>query len=105
MKFMENFGYVYLLENDDMPNLYKIGMTSESPEKRAKQLSCHTGVPAPFKVISCYHCLDPLIAEKSIHKFLHGSRHLKEFFYFSDDSEAFEGFYLGMKYYLQSIGC
>ncbi len=43
-------GYVYILENDLMPGLIKIGHTSKTPEERVKELSAPTGVPTPFKV-------------------------------------------------------
>ncbi len=42
-------GSVYILENDAMPGLIKIGMTSRDSAERAKELST-TGVPTPFKV-------------------------------------------------------
>lgn len=40
-------GHVYILTNEAMPGLLKIGMTTGSPELRAAQLSS-TGVPYPF---------------------------------------------------------
>ena len=43
-------GYVYILENDSMPGLIKIGKTSRDSIERAKELSATTGVPTPFKV-------------------------------------------------------
>ena len=42
-------GYVYILSNDDMPDLVKIGCTSKDPEIRRDNLSRETGVPGPFK--------------------------------------------------------
>lgn len=36
-----------------MPNLYKIGCTSKSPQNRADELSKATGVPSEFFVV-CY---------------------------------------------------
>lgn len=43
-------GYVYILTNPAMPNMVKVGMTTDSPEARAKTLSSTTGVPQPFRV-------------------------------------------------------
>ena len=43
-------GYVYILENDAMPGLIKIGKTSRDSVERARELSATTGVPTPFKV-------------------------------------------------------
>ena len=52
-------GWVYVLSNEFMPGIYKIGMTTTSPATRAKELSSATGVPAPFKIEAAYHCDDP----------------------------------------------
>lgn len=50
---MEKYGFVYCLMNGDMPNLFKIGCTSKSPQNRADELSKATGVPSEFHVV-CY---------------------------------------------------
>ncbi|NBO92714.1 MAG: GIY-YIG nuclease family protein, partial [Planctomycetia bacterium] len=42
---------VYVLTNEAMPGLIKIGLTSDSVESRLTSLSSHTGVPLPFE---CY---------------------------------------------------
>ena len=42
---------VYVLTNEAMPGLIKIGLTAESVEARLTQLSSHTGVPLAFE---CY---------------------------------------------------
>lgn len=42
-------GYVYVLSNPSMPNLYKIGMTARSVEERIKELNT-TGVPTPYRI-------------------------------------------------------
>ena len=49
-------GYVYILTNDHMPGLLKIGRTTGDPETRAQQLY-QTGVPSPFNV--SYSVLSP----------------------------------------------
>lgn len=46
-------GFVYVLGNEAMPGIFKLGMTSKSPYLRAKELSSATGVPSPF-VVLCY---------------------------------------------------
>lgn len=42
--------YVYLLLNEHMPGLVKIGYTEREPEARAAELSSPTGVPGEFRV-------------------------------------------------------
>ena len=43
---------VYILTNEAMPGLIKIGYTDNTIEKRMKELSRHSGVPLPF---TCYY--------------------------------------------------
>ena len=66
-------GWVYVLANESMPGVYKIGMTQTSPEKRAKEISSATGVPSPFIVVSSFRSDSPFEHEKKIHQLL--SRH------------------------------
>lgn len=42
-------GYVYILTNESMPGLVKVGKTTRDPEARADELY-QTGVPTRFKV-------------------------------------------------------
>jgi hypothetical protein len=42
------WGFVYVLGNDCMPGIYKIGMTEKAPQERLEQLSSSTSVPEPF---------------------------------------------------------
>lgn len=63
-------GYVYAMTNDAMPGLVKIGMTCETPEERAKELSSATGVPFPFKVVVCKKVYNPKVKEAAIHELL-----------------------------------
>lgn len=67
-------GWVYVLSNEFMPGIYKIGMTTTSPATRAKELSSATGVPVPFKIEAAFHCEDPAESESSIHEALAGFR-------------------------------
>ncbi|MFL6615970.1 MAG: GIY-YIG nuclease family protein [Pantoea agglomerans] len=75
-------GWVYVLSNEFMPGIYKIGMTTTSPTTRAKELSSATGVPVPFKIEAAFHCEDPAGSESSIHEALAGFRvnESREFF-------------------------
>lgn len=43
-------GYVYILVNDAMPGLVKIGKTTRDVNARAVEVSNGTGIPLPFKV-------------------------------------------------------
>jgi len=45
-----NAGYIYILINNSLNGLIKIGSTTLGAKERAKQLSSHTGVPTPFIV-------------------------------------------------------
>jgi T5orf172 domain-containing protein len=40
---------IYVLTNEAMPGLVKIGRTSDGVEVRLSSLSCHAGVPLPFE--------------------------------------------------------
>lgn len=44
-------GYVYVLQNPAFPHLLKIGFTTRTPEERAEELSRHSGVPTPYRVV------------------------------------------------------
>lgn len=59
-------GWVYALSNESFPDLLKIGLTTISPEDRAKQLSS-SGVPTPFKVEWSVQVKDAPKVEKQIH--------------------------------------
>jgi hypothetical protein len=63
-------GYVYCMSNECMPGLLKIGMTTDEPDERAKELSSATGVPFPFRVEFCKKVADPRAKEKAMHELL-----------------------------------
>jgi hypothetical protein len=74
--------YIYILENDTMPGLYKIGYTKNTPEQRASQISRSTGVPSPFKVAFATKCHNGEEMEYEVHKELANYRinNQREFF-------------------------
>ena len=80
-------GWVYVLSNEFMPGIYKVGMTTISPEIRAKELSSATGVPAKFKIEESYYSTDPLGDEKLIHQHLADCRVNESREFFSGDLE------------------
>ncbi|EOH0528244.1 GIY-YIG nuclease family protein [Klebsiella aerogenes] len=73
LEFPEGYspgGWVYVLENEAMPGLYKVGMTTSSPEKRAAELSGGTGVPKKFHVVKAFRTKHPALHEAEIHRLL-----------------------------------
>ena len=57
---------VYILTNEAMPGLIKIGYTDNTIEKRMKELSRHSGVPLPF---TCYYAVET--DNKNLEKMIH----------------------------------
>lgn len=80
-------GFIYILKNDSMPGVYKIGMTTTTPEQRAKEISSTTGVPTPFSVVAAFHSKNPARDEKMIHEAFSSERinQSREFFRFSEN--------------------
>lgn len=72
-------GFVYVLTNESMPGLVKIGFTLGRPADRAKQLAT-TGVPTPFVVAYSIKLFDPDKWERRIHEHLVQHRKNKEWF-------------------------
>jgi hypothetical protein len=61
-------GIVYVLTNDAMPHMIKIGRTSgEGVERRVAELSRATGVPLPFKVAIARTVHDARVVERALH--------------------------------------
>ena len=66
---VEGSEYVYVLENEYMPGLLKIGYTYNSPESRAVQLF-KTGVPDMFRVVYRCKCFNGMRVERAVHNHL-----------------------------------
>lgn len=60
-------GFCYLLGNETLPGLLKIGATTDTPANRAKQLSASTGVAKPFVVLYSRAVPDVNEAEAQMH--------------------------------------
>lgn len=73
-------GFIYVLQNPAFPGLLKIGYTTRTPEERAEELSRHTGVPTPYRVVFSEFFEDCQGAERAIHNALAARRWNKEFF-------------------------
>lgn len=65
---------MYILINPYMRGLIKIGLTTSTPEKRAKQLSAATGVPGEFVVIYDELVSDCRLVERELHNHFAGYR-------------------------------
>jgi hypothetical protein len=78
----EGSEYVYVLGNEYMPGLLKIGYTYNDPQIRASQISKSTGVPEKFKVLFYGRCFNGMRVEKAVHDLLKKYRinNSKEFF-------------------------
>lgn len=58
---------IYVLTNEAMPGLVKIGQTTDNLETRIRQLSTHTGVPLPFECYFAAVVNDCTILERKLH--------------------------------------
>jgi hypothetical protein len=76
-------GYIYILFNRAFQNdHYKIGMTTKTPEERARELSAATGIPRDFEVLYEQRVIDCTQAERLLHNKLRRYRSAgnREFF-------------------------
>lgn len=60
------YGFVYVLKNEIMPDIYKIGCTEKSPMQRAADLS-NTSLPFPYEVVCYGEIENPMIIERELH--------------------------------------
>lgn len=60
-------GFVYVLSNESMAGLVKIGVTTKTPKERAFQLFS-TGVPTPFNVECAVYFRDIHVVEGRLHE-------------------------------------
>lgn len=72
-------GWVYVITNPAMPHLVKVGLTSKTPEERAKELKA-TGVPYAHQVRYKMRCYQFAQIEKQAHAILSEYRADKEWF-------------------------
>ena len=81
---MSDWGFVYILGNDAMPGVYKVGTTKFSPRRRAEELSRGTGVPSEYAVLYYAELSDAPAWEKAVHRQLFDRR-------VSENREFFRG--------------
>ena len=72
-------GWVYIIENESMPNILKIGYSTKDPVLRAKELA-GTGSPHPFRVVFDLLVEEPRSIEQAAHAILASKREGKEWF-------------------------
>lgn len=61
-------GYIYILSNPYMPNIYKVGFTNRTPKERSKEISGATGVPSDFHIEKYWKVNNAKQIEKKIHE-------------------------------------
>jgi T5orf172 domain. len=66
-------GFVYVLSNEAMPGVVKIGMTARDPKVRLKEINSATGV-LPFKLEAVIVSRNARWTEREVHKALEGHR-------------------------------
>ena len=59
---------VYVLTNEAMPGIVKVGLTTDSVESRVAQLSSHSGVPLPFECYFAAEVSDSSRVERILHQ-------------------------------------
>jgi hypothetical protein len=62
--------YVYVLVNKSMPGMVKIGMTTDTPVKRARDINRATGIPTPWVPVWALKCYASYILEQRVHEHL-----------------------------------
>lgn len=61
------YGFIYILGNESMPGIYKIGFTLSHPKARMDQLSSATACPTPFYMVACFGTVDARYTEGLMH--------------------------------------
>jgi hypothetical protein len=72
-------GWVYVIDNQAMPGLVKVGYSTKDPTLRAKELA-GTGTPHPFRVVFDALVEEPRDVEQAVHAILGKHREAKEWF-------------------------
>jgi len=66
--------YVYVLVNKSVPGMVKIGMTTSTPDERARQISAATGVPTPWISVYSFECYRSDLLEDEVHEYFAAQR-------------------------------
>jgi len=78
--------YVYVLVNRSMPGMVKIGMTTDTPVKRARDINRATGIPTAWVPVWSLKCYASHILEQRVHEHLSEYRVAENREMFSVDS-------------------
>lgn len=62
----DNSGYVYFIQQKDVPDLYKIGKTKRDPKRRLRELQ--TGNPNELIIVFTIQSKNMHILESTLHK-------------------------------------
>jgi hypothetical protein len=83
-------GVVYILTNQAMPGLIKIGRTTRSIEERLRELTRAPGVPVPFECFLAVEVRDAEKLEQALHEAFrdHRTNLKREFFNIAPDRPA-----------------
>ena len=81
-------GYVYVLSNECMPGIYKIGCTTKTVQERSNELSRSTSIPLPFIEEMSFFVFDVDEAEKKMHEELKQYRVNKDREFFRVDTNT-----------------
>jgi hypothetical protein len=68
----EDNGYIYCFSSKSMPGIYKIGMTTRTPEERLKDANSSNTwkPPIPYNIEMSVKVSHPYVKEQSLHKLL-----------------------------------
>lgn len=72
-------GWVYIIDNEAMPNILKVGYSTKDPTLRARELA-GTGIPHHFRVVFDVLVEEPRTVEQAAHAMLASKREGKEWF-------------------------
>ena len=70
---MSKCKYIYVLTNESMPDLVKIGRTNKEIEQRIKKLD-NTSIPLPFQCFYAAEVKDAEIVEIKLHRIFSDKR-------------------------------
>ena len=63
-------GFIYVLSNESLQGIFKVGFTRRNVMSRVLELSRSTSIPTPFNIEGLFHSVDPAQDEKTIHHLL-----------------------------------